>query len=72
MSMQEPIRQTFPLDEPPTLPQRTSSGGVIKVGVIRAMAEVHTATKGAIAKLDALIDLALSMPPAKSMRPKAR
>ena len=47
---------TFELDEPPTLPQRGPSGGLIKAGVIRALALQNDAVKTAHKALDVLID----------------
>lgn len=52
----------FPTEEPPTFPQRTSSGGMIKSTVIRAMAEIYTADKKAHAALDRLIEMARTTP----------
>lgn len=62
---------TFELDEPPTLPQRGPSGGLIKAGVIRSLALQNEAVKIAHKALDELISLlrgAASQPPPPVVR----
>ena len=48
----------FPLEEPPTMPHRTVSGGILKGTVIRAMAQQQEAFNACNRKLDELIVLA--------------
>jgi hypothetical protein len=60
--MAQPQHQ-FPIDDPPTFPQRSPSGGLIKTTVIRAMAEIYTANKLAHGALDRLIEVCRTMPP---------
>jgi len=45
----------FPLDEPPTVPHRTFSGGSLKSGVIRAMSDQQDAIKRCSSALDELV-----------------
>jgi len=47
----------FPLDEPPTMPQRSPSGGTIKAPVMRAFEQQSKAEKLCNAALDRLIGL---------------
>jgi hypothetical protein len=51
------IEVEFPLDEPPTMPQRAPSGAVIKAPVMRAFQQQSTAEKLCNAALDKLIAL---------------
>jgi hypothetical protein len=51
----------FPLDDPPTLPHRTTSGHQIKPQVIRALQEQGNAERKCHDALDALIQLVRSI-----------
>lgn len=57
----EAVRKLLPLDEPPTLPERTPSGRRIQSKVIRGMYEQHEAVVKACKLLDQLIERASSV-----------
>lgn len=55
------IEVEFPLDEPPTLPHRATSGAVIKAAVLRSFEQQSIAEKECNSALDKLVKLVRSI-----------
>lgn len=55
------IESEFPLEEPPTLPHRSTSGAVIKAPVMKAFQSQSTAERACNTALDRLINLVRSV-----------